>query len=41
MTFLGKIIFPSRVPEFLHALFNLVEKYSPVSFFLLSVFPLC
>ena len=32
MTFSGKISFPSRVPEFLHVLFNLVEKQSPVSF---------
>ena len=33
MTFLGKIFFPSKVPEFLHVLFNLVEKHSPVFFF--------
>ena len=26
MTFSGKIFFPSKVPEFLHVLFNLVEK---------------
>ena len=32
MTFSGKISFPSQVPEFLHVLFNLVEKHSPVSF---------
>ena len=32
MTFSGKIYFPSKVPEFLHVLFNLVEKHSPVSF---------
>ena len=32
MTFSGKIFFPSKVPEVLHALFNLVEKHSPVSF---------
>ena len=32
MTFSGKISFPSKVPEFLHVLFNLVEKHSPVSF---------
>ena len=32
MTFLGKISFPSKVPEFLHVLFSLVEKHSPVSF---------
>ena len=32
MTFLGKIPFPSKVPEFLHVPFNLVEKHSPVSF---------
>ena len=30
--FAGKISFPSKVPEFLHVLFNLVEKHSPVSF---------
>ena len=28
MTFAGKISFPSKVPEFLHVLFNLVEKHS-------------
>ena len=33
MSFSGKISFPSKVPEFLHMLFNLVEKHSPVSFF--------
>ena len=33
MTSLGKIIFPSKVPEFLYVFFNLVEKHSPVSFF--------
>ena len=32
MTFSGKIFFPSKVPEFLHVLFNLVEKHSPVFF---------
>ena len=32
MTFSGKISFPSKVPEFLHVSFNLVEKHSPVSF---------
>ena len=32
MTFSGEIFFPSKVPEFLHVLFNLVEKHSPVSF---------
>ena len=32
MTFSGKISFPSKVPEFLHVLFNLVQKHSPVSF---------
>ena len=32
MTFSGKISFPSKVPGFLHVLFNLVEKHSPVSF---------
>ena len=31
MTFSGKISFPLKVPEFLHVLFNLVEKHSPVS----------
>ena len=33
MTFSGKIFFPSKVPEFLYVLFNLVEKHSPVFFF--------
>ena len=33
MTFSGKIFFPSKVPEFLHVLFNLVEKHSLVFFF--------
>ena len=33
MTFSGKIFFPSKVPEFLLVLFNLVEKHSPVFFF--------
>ena len=32
VTFSGKISFPSKVPGFLHVLFNLVEKHSPVSF---------
>ena len=32
MAFLGQICFPSKVPEFLHVLFSLVEKISPVSF---------
>ena len=32
MTFSGKISFPSKVPEFLHVPFNLVEKHSLVSF---------
>ena len=32
VTFLGQISFPSKVPGFLHVLFNLVEKHSPVSF---------
>ena len=32
MTFPGKISFPSKVPELLHVLLNLVEKHSPVSF---------
>ena len=31
MTFLGNF-FPSKVPEFMHVLFNLVEKHFPVSF---------
>ena len=34
MTFWGKIFFPSKVSEFLHVLFNLVEKHSPVFFLL-------
>ena len=40
MTFSGKIFFPSKVPKFLHVLFNLVEKHSPVFFLteILSVF---
>jgi len=34
VTFSGRyFFFPSKVPEFLHVLFNLVEKHSPVSFF--------
>ena len=33
MTFSGKIFFPSKVPEILHVLFNLVVKHSP-NFFL-------
>ena len=33
MTFSGIVFFPSKVPEFLHVLFNLVEKHSPVFFF--------
>ena len=32
MTFSGKIFFLSKVPEFLHVLFNLVQKHSPVFF---------
>ena len=32
MTFSGKNFFPSKLPEFLHVLFNLVEKRSPVFF---------
>ena len=36
MTFSGKKKFPSKVPEFLQVLFNLVEKHSPVSFFWLK-----
>ena len=31
MTFSGKF-FPSQVPEFLHVLFSLVVKHSPVFF---------
>ena len=31
--FFGLIFFPSKVPEFLHVLFNLVKKHSPVDFF--------
>ena len=34
MTFLGKICFPSKVPEFLHVLFNEVVYISPVFFWL-------
>ena len=33
MTFSGKFFFPSKVPEILHVLFNLVVKHSP-NFFL-------
>ena len=33
MTFSGKISFPSKVPEFVHVLFDLGEKHSPASFF--------
>ena len=36
MTFSGEIFFPSKVPEFLHVLFNYVEKHSPASFFWLK-----
>ena len=36
MTFSAKIFFPSKVPEFLHVLFNLAEKHSPVSIFWLK-----
>ena len=32
MTFSGEFFFPSKVPEFLHVLFNLVVKHSPVFF---------
>ena len=32
--FSGKIFLPSKVPEFLHVLFNLVVKHSPVFFWL-------
>ena len=32
MTFSGKIFFPLKVPEFLHVLFNKVEKHSHVIF---------
>ena len=42
MTFSGKISFPSKVSEFLHVLFNLVENHYPVSFFgLNALVPLC
>ena len=30
--FSGEIFFPSKVPEFLHVLFNKVEKHSHVIF---------
>jgi len=30
---LGINFFPSKLPEFLHVLFNLVEKHSQLSFF--------
>ena len=33
VTFSGKISFPSKVPEFLHVLFNLVEKTFSCIFF--------
>ena len=33
MTFSGNFFSLKKVPEFLHVLFNLVEKHSPVSFF--------
>jgi len=33
VTFSGKLFFPLIVPEFLHVLFSLVEKHSPVPFF--------
>ena len=32
MTFSGKICFPSKVPEFLHVLFDEVVKHSPCIF---------
>ena len=32
MTFSGKICFPSKVPEFLHVLFDEVVKHSPAIF---------
>jgi len=35
VTFSGNF-FPLKVPEFLHVLFNLVEKHSTVSFFFLA-----
>ena len=42
MTFSGKISFPSKAPEFVHVLFNLVEKHSPVSFLgLNALVPIC
>jgi len=33
VTFSVKIFYSSRVPEFWHVLFNVVEKHSSVSFF--------
>ena len=42
VTFLGQISFPSKVPGFLHVLFSLVEKHSPLSFLgLNALVPLC
>ena len=38
---LGKIFVLSKVPEFLHVLFNLVEKHSPVFFLAEMLVPLC
>ena len=32
MTFSGENFFPSKVPKFLHVLFNSVGKHSPVFF---------
>ena len=37
--FFGWIFFPSKVPEFLHVLSNLLVKHSPVIFF--GWFTLC
>ena len=34
MTFSGKICFPSKVPDFLHVLFDEVVKHSPCIFLL-------
>ena len=32
MTFSGEFFFPSKVPEFLHVLFNQIVQHSPVFF---------
>ena len=39
MTFSGEIFLSSKVPEFLHVVFNVTEKHSPVIFF--GWFALC